>query len=132
MGTNLFALIIIQDLTSVVHQRNVLMQMGKKFEDQTYHDPLTGVYNRRFLSGHFEKLISWSRCNNAEIGCVMMDIDHFKKINDEFGHEKGDEVIVFFIQMLRKVVRPSDVLIRYGGEEFLLLIPNATQEMMIA
>ncbi len=131
-GADLFALIIIQDLTSVVHQRNVLMQMGKKFEDQTYHDPLTGVYNRRFLSSYLEKLMLWSKRNNAEIGCAMMDIDHFKKINDQFGHEKGDEVIIFFISMLRKVVRPSDVLIRYGGEEFLLVISNATQEMMIA
>lgn len=132
MGSDLFALIVIQDLTSVAHQRNVLMQMGKKFEDQTYHDPLTGVYNRRFLSSYLEKLISWSKHNNAEIGCVMMDIDFFKKINDQFGHEKGDEVIIFFITLLRKVVRPSDVLVRYGGEEFLLIISNATQEMMIA
>lgn len=131
-GADLFALIVIQDLTSFVHQRNVLMRMGKKFEDQTYHDPLTGIYNRRFLSSYLEKLMSWSKRNDAEIGCVMMDIDHFKKINDQFGHEKGDEVIVFFINMLRKVVRPSDVLVRYGGEEFLLIISNATQEMMIA
>src|SRR3990167_11207192 len=99
-NVDLFALIMIQDVSYATHQRNVLMQMGKKFEDQTYHDPLTDVYNRSFLSGYFEKLISWSKHNNAEIGCVMMDIDHFKKINDQFGHEKGDEVIIFFIPEL--------------------------------
>lgn len=130
-SADLFALIVIQDVTGVVHQRNVLMQMGKKFENQTYHDPLTGAYNRRFLLSCLEKLVSWSQRHHAEIGCLMMDIDHFKKINDEFGHEKGDEVIVFFNDIVRKVVRPSDILIRYGGEEFLLLTPSATQAMMI-
>lgn len=127
-GGKLFALVIIQDVTPVVHQRNVLIRMGKKFEDQTYHDPLTGVYNRRFLQLAHKKLISFSKRHNAAIAYVMLDIDHFKKINDEYGHEKGDEVIVFFIDVIHQVIRLSDIVVRYGGEEFLLILPNTLLE----
>lgn len=133
-GGILFALVIIQDVTPVVHQRNVLIQMGKKFEDQTYHDPLTGVYNRRFLQHSLKKLISFSKRHDASIAYVMLDIDHFKKINDECGHEKGDEVIVFFIDVIHQVIRLSDIVVRYGGEEFLLILPNTLLEtaMMVS
>lgn len=127
----LFALVMIQDVTHAVYQRNVLIQMGKKFEDQTYHDPLTGVYNRRFLQHYLEKLISFSKRHDAAIAYVMLDLDHFKKINDEYGHEKGDEVIVFFIKIIHQVIRLSDVVVRYGGEEFLLILPNTLSEMAV-
>jgi two-component system cell cycle response regulator len=85
-------------------------------------DPLTGLHNRRVF---FERAESASqRCPMAT--AIMLDIDHFKRINDRFGHEAGDQVLREVAALLRRVARKSDVACRHGGEEFLLLMPEAT------
>lgn len=130
-GDERLALIVIEDVTYNVHQRNVLMQMGKKFEEETYHDALTGVYNRRFLWGYLDKLIEWSKRESLSIGCVMFDLDYFKKINDQYGHDMGDQVITFFVNHVTKMIRPNDVFVRYGGEEFILLVSDVQLNYLI-
>lgn len=91
-------------------------------------DPLTGIYNRRFgLSRLRDEYTRSIRTGNA-LGVMMMDIDHFKQVNDTYGHIAGDRVIKNVAHLARQVLREGDILIRYGGEEFLLLLPGASRE----
>ncbi len=85
-------------------------------------DELTGIRNRRGFFGVAAVLGSLARRNGFLVGVMMADIDHFKRINDTYGHAKGDEVLRRVAQILQKCIRPSDVLGRYGGEEFCILM----------
>jgi len=91
-------------------------------------DPLTGVYNRRFgltrLHEEFDRAVRM----NAPLGVLMFDIDHFKQVNDTYGHLVGDRVLVSITSIAKTVFREGDVLIRYGGEEFLAVLPAASCE----
>jgi len=84
-------------------------------------DPLTGLFNRRAMAEHLEQL--WENPDNT-LSVLMLDIDHFKRVNDTYGHAIGDIVIRNVADNLRKSVRGEDVVVRYGGEEFLVLLPN--------
>lgn len=95
---------------------------------QAIHDPLTGVFSRR--SGEEILSMQWSAAqrNESHLALAFIDLDHFKNINDNFGHEAGDKVLRNFAAHLSKTLRGSDSLLRWGGEEFLLLIPNTSLE----
>jgi len=86
------------------------------------HDPLTGLYNRRFLNEQKERVLSFANRRGYQIGVAMLDIDHFKSVNDEFGHPAGDKVIRRIAKALRKRLRGSDIPVRYGGEEMLVVL----------
>lgn len=86
-------------------------------------DALTGVANRRFFDRRLQEEISLWRRHGASLSCLLVDIDHFKRINDRFGHPAGDRVLQAIAQQLSLGLRSSDVLARYGGEEFALLLP---------
>ena len=87
-------------------------------------DPLTGVNNRRFFDQRLiEEVTSVIRAN-AEISCLFIDIDHFKNINDNYGHQTGDEILKEVAQIIRELVRSTDVVARYGGEEFTVLLSH--------
>lgn len=91
----------------------------KKLEDVEYEsnlDPLTGFYNRRSLDKSLHELEMYS--------IILLDIDHFKKVNDEYGHQKGDEVLKFLAGIIKTETRESDLCFRIGGEEFLLILPS--------
>ncbi len=87
-------------------------------------DYLTGVYNIRYFYTRLEEEFSRAERYGHPISCIMLDIDHFKKINDTFGHRRGDAVLREFAQLVRKHTRKSDVFARYGGEEFIILLPQ--------
>ena len=89
-------------------------------------DPLTGVYNRRFGFMRLEEEYSSAIRTNTHFGVLMLDIDHFKTINDSFGHIAGDRVLVEISNMIKIILRKHDVLIRYGGEEFVAILPGAS------
>lgn len=118
------ALIVIQDVTDKFYQRATLMSMAHKLETETFIDALTGIYNRRYLWDWLEKTISTAMREKFAIACCLFDIDHFKKVNDTYGHEVGDEVIVSFVDVVKKNLRNGDVFVRYGGEEFITLLPR--------
>ncbi len=89
-------------------------------------DPLTGVSNRRYFEETAAKTLAFSRRQGIPLSLVMADIDHFKQFNDRYGHTVGDEVLVAFASMLSHSCRIEDTVVRYGGEEFLVLLPGTT------
>lgn len=102
--------------------------------DHANVDALTGLYNRRWLDKTFARLLSQAKKGEQPLCLLMMDADHFKKYNDTLGHLAGDRALVALGEVLKTTVRPYDFATRYGGEEFLVLLPNATREqgLMVA
>ena len=94
---------------------------ARDLADQAHTDPLTGALNRQGLRAALMKRLHASGHVDEEMAVVFVDIDHFKQINDRHGHDAGDDVLRRFAAVIRKVVRSSDKLVRWGGEEFLLL-----------
>jgi diguanylate cyclase (GGDEF)-like protein/PAS domain S-box-containing protein len=91
-------------------------------------DPLTGVQNRRYFLEHFATIFEAAHAEGRPLCCIMVDIDHFKRINDQHGHVAGDEVIRRVSEVLQTELRATDAICRYGGEEFLLLLRDAGVE----
>ncbi len=92
-------------------------------------DELTGVYNRRFLERRLENEFAKAQLHKTPLSVLMVDIDHFKKINDLYGHQAGDEVLKCFGNLLRQVTRKMDIIARYGGDEIAILMPNTEQDL---
>ena len=95
-------------------------------------DPLTGLANRMFLNDAFQWERAQAQRNGTPLSVLMLDLDRFKCINDEHGHEAGDKVLVAFSRMLRKRLREVDLVSRYGGEEFLVLLTNTASKRAVA
>lgn len=91
-------------------------------------DPLTGAHNRAFLSEYLPKTIAVAKRHRAQVAVLMADLDHFKRINDEHGHPVGDQAIVAFARCALQQIRASDVLVRYGGEEFAIVLSDVTTD----
>jgi diguanylate cyclase (GGDEF)-like protein len=91
-------------------------------------DALTGAYNREYLARRLPEEINRCRRSEEPLSVAMVDIDHFKSVNDEHGHAVGDEVLAAVVERMRASIRSADTLIRYGGEEFLLLLPGSDLE----
>jgi diguanylate cyclase (GGDEF)-like protein len=94
--------------------------------EESIRDPLTGLYNRRYLDDALEREFSRAKRDNYPVGIIMMDIDHFKKVNDTYGHIVGDVVLQKLAQMLGAKFRREDIICRFGGEEFLVVMPETS------
>ncbi len=102
--------------------------LREALHQQSIRDPLTQLFNRRYLEESIEREMLRSRRNNSPFSVIMLDIDHFKRFNDTHGHQAGDLLLREFAGLVRHQVRGEDIACRYGGEEFLLLIPGANAE----
>lgn len=107
-------------------------ELLKQLEELSVKDPLSGAYNRRFLLRYIESGIEKHKETRAPLSIIMFDIDKFKRVNDDFGHLVGDEVIKGFSSVLLQSCRNYDVVARYGGEEFILVMPGASEETAFA
>ena len=88
------------------------------------HDPLTGLHNRRAMEQELQIAIEVHKRDSMSFGLVMLDLDHFKRVNDQYGHNAGDRVLVAFADLIRQFTRKVDRIFRFGGEEFVLLLPS--------
>ena len=105
------------------------LRLRQKLHIQSIHDPLTGLFNRRYMQDSLERELRRSARGKKPLGLIMMDIDRFKKFNDEFGHDAGDKLLVEFGQHIGKQFREYDIPCRYGGEEFMVLMPETPIEV---
>ena len=109
------------------YQRRQLAQiraLKAQLEEQAIRDPLTGLYNRRYLDDALERELVRAQREGYPVSVAMLDLDRFKALNDAHGHPAGDAVLVALSKSLREQVRAGDLACRWGGEEFLLLLPN--------
>ncbi|WSG75756.1 PleD family two-component system response regulator [Rhizobium beringeri] len=95
-------------------------------------DPLTGLYNRRYLDNHLNVLFNRSMARGRPLSVLITDIDRFKHVNDTFGHDGGDEVLREFANRVRSTIRGADLACRYGGEEFVVVMPDTSPEIAAA
>lgn len=102
-----------------------LLEKQRKLEEITITDDLTSIYNRRFLNARFEEEFAKSLRYGTPLGCLMFDLDHFKRVNDSHGHALGDLVLKEISTTVAENLRQGDIFARYGGEEFVVLLPHA-------
>ena len=102
--------------------------LREKLRTQSLRDPLTGLYNRRYMEDALERYVSLAERTDSPTSVIMIDLDHFKALNDTHGHAKGDAVLRDVAAQLVGGVRPSDVVCRYGGEELVVILPNCNLE----
>ena len=110
------------------HRDAELKQAMQDMQEQAITDPLTGLLNRRYLREYLPRELARARRNGQSLAFIMVDLDYFKRVNDTLGHEAGDIVLREFGALLRGQIRGSDVACRFGGEEFALVLPEASLE----
>ncbi len=114
---------------TLTQQLAEIQALQLKLSEQVNRDPLTGLYNRRYLESTMARELARCRREEEPLSLMLLDVDHFKQINDRYGHPAGDEVLKKLALMLQ--MRSTDVVCRYGGEEFLLLLPDMPPAMAL-
>src|SRR5882762_9590750 len=117
-------------LNTVVGERSraseALSQALKTLKEEAIRDPLTDLYNRRFLRDYMARELLRAAREGIRVAVIMIDLDRFKRVNDTAGHAAGDFVLTEIATLLKRHIRGTDIACRYGGEEFTLVLPNAT------
>lgn len=115
---------LVKEANALTLQMRDIVEAKNQIEALVNRDPLTGLYNRLSMNNHFTNLIMQQQCYASPFSIIMFDVDHFKLINDEYGHLEGDYVLQKISNFISSCMRKNDICIRYGGEEFLLLLPQ--------
>src|SRR3989442_2567461 len=102
------------------------LKLREKLREQAIRDPLIGLFNRRFLEETMSRDVYRAQRRNSPLCVVMLDLDDFKRFNDTFGHDAGDALLRELGQVLREKLRKSDISCRYGGDEFVLVLPDSS------
>ena len=121
----------LQFLSVIGYQMAASLKHFQRFSsirNMATYDTLTGLYNRRYFEERLEVEAQRSFHSGLSLSLVMVDIDHFKKVNDTFGHTEGDQILCKVSSLLKNSVRKKDMVARYGGEEFILILPEAAPE----
>ena len=106
-----------------------IARLHTQLREQAIRDPLTGLFNRRYLDETFDRELARAERDGFPVSVVMLDIDHFKQLNDTFGHAAGDRVLRALADLLQAQTRHGDIACRLGGEEFVVVMPGATAEV---
>jgi diguanylate cyclase (GGDEF)-like protein/PAS domain S-box-containing protein len=107
------------------------LRLRETLRSQAIRDPLTGLFNRRYLEETLERELNRVKRQGTSLGVIIMDLDHFKRYNDTFGHSAGDELLSALGILLKSFIRGEDIACRYGGEEFLLIMPGTSMEIAL-
>jgi len=128
-GIRIFYVILgLNILTAVFVIILVYLYIKKRLEYESSHDILTDLYNRRFFEKLFEQKFEQAKRYNRSLSLILFDIDHFKKINDTFGHKMGDKVLTKLANIVKNSIRKSDIVCRVGGEEFAIICPETNKD----
>lgn len=112
----------------VAEETRTIIRDLKQVQRQAWTDPLTGIHNRRFLQEKFPEIFQAQRESRQDLSLVMFDLDHFKNLNDTLGHAAGDEILRFVGDLLAQCVRSDDFAARYGGDEFVVILPGVSTD----
>jgi len=112
------------DVTDTAISHREVQQAHTDLEELSRRDPLTGVYNRRFMETELDKEFKRVARYGGKLSVLFLDLDFFKKVNDTYGHQAGDQVLIEVTQRISGIVRTTDFLARYGGEEFAIVLPE--------
>lgn len=115
---------VVDEINKISLTRDSLLKINHKLEKQAYYDNLTNVFNRNKFNELLEREIDRAKRYKMNLSFAIFDIDHFKHVNDNFGHLVGDKVLVEFSSLIASNIRKSDIFARWGGEEFVLLMPK--------
>jgi len=116
----------LQHLSAIISAAIENTRLQESIKQLGLRDPLTGINNRRFFDQRVEEEVSLAQRNKTSLSCLFIDLDHFKRINDNYGHQAGDLVLKESSKIFDDIMRSSDVLARYGGEEFVILLANTS------
>ena len=116
------------DVTQRVKAEKKIKALNQKLRDMSVRDDLTGLYNRRYLDEMFARELARTKRHRSSLTIIMADIDHFKAVNDTYGHLVGDQILRLCGDLISGNARGSDICCRYGGEEFLLVCPDMAEE----
>jgi len=119
-------IVILKDITDQKQARQELKLLNLKLQHEATHDPLTSAPNRRAILDSLGRELDRAKRANLELSIGICDIDHFKHVNDTYGHQVGDDVLCSFVKTIQNALRPYDLVGRYGGEEFLVVVPGST------
>lgn len=122
------ALLVEEFLERIEETSQRMSELAAQLEREARTDPLTGLANRRYWTEWLTKEFERARRYGQPLSCSLLDLDHFKQVNDSYGHDVGDAVLIELARIMRRNVRPSDLLCRYGGEEFTILLPQTNLE----
>lgn len=114
----------IEFVKPIIKSKKALSDLNK----EAYTDKLTGAYNRAYLEHYLENEFESSKISGKRLSIIMLDIDHFKKFNDTYGHTTGDLVLEIFVKVIKRCLRNEDNVFRYGGEEFLVMLPSTNSD----
>ncbi|HMJ49857.1 MAG TPA: sensor domain-containing diguanylate cyclase, partial [Burkholderiales bacterium] len=121
---------MIQQLAAIFADQVALavtnLRLRETLRQQSIHDPLTGLHNRRYLQEVMQRELARTERKKSVLAVIILDVDHFKHFNDTHGHEAGDAVLRNLAQLIERQIRGSDIACRYGGEEFILVLPEAS------
>jgi diguanylate cyclase (GGDEF)-like protein/PAS domain S-box-containing protein len=124
IGGKLALIILLMDVTERTRAEREVQALQEKLREQATHDALTGLYNRHYLEESLGRELILAERHGHPVSVIMGDLDHFKSVNDRYGHLGGDEVLRTFGDLMKRHARGSDIYCRYGGEEFLLVLPQ--------
>ena len=105
------------------------LRLQQTLRTQSIHDPLTGLFNRRYMEASLEREMLRAKRHETPLSVIMLDVDHFKRFNDTYGHGAGDMLLQEFGTALKSCARGEDIVCRYGGEEFIVILPGASLEV---
>ncbi|MDL2356030.1 MAG: sensor domain-containing diguanylate cyclase [Pseudomonadota bacterium] len=128
VGGKLALISLVMDVTERTRAERAVQALQDRFRDESTRDALTGLYNRRYLEDTLGRELILAERHGHPVSVIMSDIDYFKAVNDHHGHLGGDEVLRVFGALMRRHARGSDIYCRYGGEEFLLVLPHMTMD----